>query len=142
MATPMTPDDITAFLRDNPRPAYVATTRADGRPHVAPVWYVMDGEQVVFTTDRDSVKGRNLLRTGIATVTVDDPEPPFSFVVLEGQAEAKEDRAAVLRWATTIAAKYLGDDRAEAVGKRSDVPGELIVRITPVRATGMRALTA
>jgi len=36
--------------------------RAAGRPHVAPVWFELDGDELVFTTGKDSVKGKNILR--------------------------------------------------------------------------------
>ena len=41
MAREMTHDEIRAFLLAGTRTAKVATVRADGRPHVAPVWFVL-----------------------------------------------------------------------------------------------------
>src|SRR3954470_10329549 len=82
----MSDDQVRQFLIADPaRPAILGTTRADGRPHVAPVWYVLapDGT-IIFTTGEDTVKGRNLRRSGWASLCVDDDVPPFSFVVLEG----------------------------------------------------------
>ena len=39
------------FLLSRPaHTAKVATVRADGRPHVAPVWFDLDGDDVMFTT--------------------------------------------------------------------------------------------
>ena len=63
---PMTDDEVRAFLTAVPaRPAILATVRADGRPHVAPVWYAVDDDgTIVFNTGETTVKGRNLRRTG------------------------------------------------------------------------------
>ena len=69
---------------DGTRTAKVATAREDGRPHVLPVWFVLDGEDVVFTTSATSVKGAALRRDGYACLCVDDQAPPFSFVMVEG----------------------------------------------------------
>ncbi len=42
---------------------WVCTTRADGRPHAAPVWGLWRDDVFVFSTSRASLKGRNLART-------------------------------------------------------------------------------
>jgi nitroimidazol reductase NimA-like FMN-containing flavoprotein (pyridoxamine 5'-phosphate oxidase superfamily) len=62
MPHPMTPDEIHAFLSHGTRTAKLATSGPNGEPHVMPVWFVLDGEELVFTTWGDSVKGRNLRR--------------------------------------------------------------------------------
>lgn len=124
----MTDDERAAFLRDPVRPGVVATTRADGRPHAAPVWYDLDGEIIVFTTGADTVKGRNLARDPRLTICVQDDQPPFSFVLVDAIAELVDDVGAVRAWATRIGGRYMGADRAEEYGVRNGVPGELLVR--------------
>ena len=42
----------------------------------------------------------------------------------------------VLAWATKLGGRYMGEDRAEAFGRRNAVPGELLVRIHPSRTIG------
>ena len=59
---PMNEDEIKEFLGERAHTAKVATTRQDGRPHVAPVWFVLDGDDVLFTTGADTVKGKTLAR--------------------------------------------------------------------------------
>ena len=59
---------------------------------------------------------------------VDDERPPYAFAVLEGAVTFVDDDAAKLRWATSIAGRYLGEVKAEAFGKRNAVEGELLVR--------------
>jgi hypothetical protein len=46
----MTQAEARQFLLEKPRIAVLATGGADGRPHAAPVWFDLDGDQVVFTT--------------------------------------------------------------------------------------------
>jgi nitroimidazol reductase NimA-like FMN-containing flavoprotein (pyridoxamine 5'-phosphate oxidase superfamily) len=36
--------------------------RRDGRPHVVPIWFDLDGETLVFTTGGNSVKAENIRR--------------------------------------------------------------------------------
>ncbi len=64
---------------------------------------------------------------------VDDGEPPYSFVMIEGDADGSEDLDEMLIWATRIGGRYMGADQAERFGQRNAVPGELLVRITPTR---------
>jgi hypothetical protein len=55
-------------------PGKLATTRADGRPHVVPIWFVLDGDDLVFNTGADTVKDQN--RLGIsASMTRARPSP-------------------------------------------------------------------
>ncbi len=133
----MTPEQTWDFLMEGTRTAQLATVRADGRPHVKPVWFLLSGTpgdfQVVLTTGADTVAGRNLRRDGRVMVNVDDPVPPFSFVLIEGTAGLSEDPAELLDAATRLGARYMGADRAEEYGARNAVPGELIVRVTPAR---------
>lgn len=126
------------FLRDPPRPAVVATRRADGGPHAAPVWYDLDGDTIVFTTGAGTVKGRNLARDPRVALCVHDDRPPFSFVTVEGTAQLVDDVAGVRRWATRIGGRYMGADRAAEYGARNGVPGELVVRVRAVRTVAVR----
>jgi PPOX class probable F420-dependent enzyme len=138
----MSPDEVRAFLTDDPaRPGVLATTRKDGRPHLAPVWYVVDDDgTIVFTTGADTVKGRTLRRTGWAAMTVDDDAPPFSFVTLEGPVAISDDLPAVREWAARIGGRYMGADRAEEYGERNGVPGELLVRLAVQKVISTRDL--
>ena len=52
----MIPSEWHAFLLFGERTAKVATVRSDGRPHVAPVWFVLDSDKLVFMTGKDTVK--------------------------------------------------------------------------------------
>ncbi|MFI7313768.1 PPOX class F420-dependent oxidoreductase [Streptomyces hygroscopicus] len=129
MAQNMTKDQWQKFLLEGTRTAKLSTVRADGSPHLAPVWFLLDGDDLVFNTGQDTVKGRNLTRDGRVAICVDDDRPPFAFVTLRGHAELIDDLEQVRHWATRIAARYMGEDRAEEYGARNGVPGELLVRV-------------
>jgi PPOX class probable F420-dependent enzyme len=132
----MTPDEVRAFLLQGTRTAKLATALRDGHPHVVPIWFLLDGDDVVFTTGRDTVKGRHILRDGRVALCVDDDRPPYSYVHIRGQATAVDDIDQLRAWATRIAARYMGEDQAEAYGARNAVPEELLVRVTPTRVVG------
>jgi hypothetical protein len=135
----MTDAEVRSFLLAEPaRPAVLATRRPDGRPHAAPIWYDLDGDDVVFNTGADTVKGRNLRHDPRVSIVVQDDRAPFAFVMLEGVADTSDDPDEVRRWATRLGGRYMGAARAAEYGDRNGVPGELLVRVAVRRRTAMR----
>lgn len=124
-------DDVTAFLSEGTRTGMLGYLASDGRPLVAPVWFVVDNGQLAFNTGKDTAKGRAIVRDPRVVMCVDDPHPPYSFVQIQGIATVSEDPADLLDIATRTGGRYMGADRAEEYGRRNGVPGELVVRITP-----------
>ncbi|MCL4302353.1 MAG: PPOX class F420-dependent oxidoreductase [Anaerolineae bacterium] len=137
----MTPAEYRSFLLDRARTAKLATVRADGRPHVAPIWFDLDGDTLVFTTWHKSVKAANLRHDPRVCLCVDDEMPPFSFVQIEGTAAISEDLDDLRTWATRIAGRYMGADQADAFGRRNAVPGELLVRVMPTKIVAQKNIS-
>jgi PPOX class probable F420-dependent enzyme len=133
MPRPMSPDEVRKFLDAGTRTGKLATVRPDGSPHVVPIWFVLDGDHVVFTTGAGTVKGRNLRRDPRVAVCVDLEAPPFAYVQVIGTAHLSEDMDEMRIWATRIGARYMGEERAEEFGRRNAVPGELLVRVVAHR---------
>ena len=125
--------EVQAFLTEGTRTAKFAYLSPAGRPLVAPVWFLLEGEELIFNTGKDTVKGRYLARDRHVTLCVDLEKEPYGFVQIQGRAELSDDPGELLRTATAIAARYVGPDRAEEVGQRNGVPGELVVRVRPAK---------
>ncbi len=60
---------------------WICTTRSDGRPHAVPVWGVYADSAIVFSTDPDSVKARNLKRNPAVTIHLESGD---EVVIAEG----------------------------------------------------------
>jgi PPOX class probable F420-dependent enzyme len=118
------------FLLTGTRTGKLAIVRANGTPHVTPIWFLLDdNDELVFTTWGASVKGRTLLRTRAFTLCVDDDTPPFSYVMLECRIRSIDDNDPGLReWATRLGGRYMGPDLAASYGERNSAPGEYLVR--------------
>ncbi|HWX74890.1 MAG TPA: PPOX class F420-dependent oxidoreductase [Solirubrobacteraceae bacterium] len=142
MARDMSPAERREFMTQGTRTAKVATAMADGHPHVMPVWFILDGDDVVFTTGRDSVKGCNLRRDPRIALVVDEDLSPYAFVHVRGQATWSEDLAQLERYAIQIGGRYMGSERAREFGRRNAVPGELLVRVTPERVIAKAEVAA
>jgi PPOX class probable F420-dependent enzyme len=126
-------DDVIEFLSQGTRTGMLGYLASDGRPLIAPVWFVVDNDQLVFNTGNETAKGRALMRDPRVVMCVDDPRPPYSFVQIQGVASISEEPRELLDIATRTGGRYMGADRAEEFGRRNGVPGELVVRITPTK---------
>ena len=84
-------EECLKFMMAQPRTAKIATVRADGRPHVAPIWFYLDGDALIFTTWHTTVKAANIERDPRICLVVDDETPPFGFVQYEGIASFVDD---------------------------------------------------
>ena len=126
-------EEVAEFLSAGTRTAMLGYLAADGRPLVAPVWFVVDNGVLVFNTGRESAKGRALARDSRVVICVDDPHPPYSFVQVQGIATTHNGADDLLDIATRIGGRYMGADRATAFGQRNAVPEELVVRVQPTK---------
>ncbi|KAF0848814.1 PPOX class F420-dependent oxidoreductase [Nocardia caishijiensis] len=131
--TSLTDPQVREFLSHGTRTGKVAFTAKDGRPLVTPIWFIVEGDELVFNTGKETAKGRAFARDPRVAVCVDLEEPPYGLVEVQGTVEMSEDPAELVRTATAIAARYMGADRAEEFGKRNGVPGELVVRVRPTK---------
>ena len=134
----MTKDESKEFLMKGTKTGNLATVKPDGTPHVVPIWFFLDGDDLVFTTGRVSVKAKNMKRDPRVCLSIDEQMPPYAFAQIEGIATFSEDPEEMLHWATRIGGRYMGDDKAEAFGKRNAVPGELLVRINPTKVAAYK----
>jgi PPOX class probable F420-dependent enzyme len=137
MAHPMIGDELNRFLSSGTRTGKLATMRADGSPHVAPIWFILNGDDLVFMTGADTVKGKALLRDQRVALSVDDERPPFSFAIIEGSVTVSRDVREMLPLSIAIARRYMGDELAEQYGRRNAVEGELLLRLRPVKVTAV-----
>lgn len=126
--------ETSQFLQHGTYTGKLATTRKDGRPHIAPIWFVLDdNNDIIFTTGQDSVKAKTIYNNPKVSLCVDDQTTPYSFVVVEGIAKIVSEPNDILKWATKIAARYMGKENAESYGKRNSGKDELLIRIKPVK---------
>jgi hypothetical protein len=76
----------------------------------------------------------------VASVCVDDDQPPYSFVTVSGPVAISVDLEEMLPYSIRIAARYMGEELAEQYGRRNAVQGELLVRMQPEHVVAIRAV--
>ena len=137
----MTTEEALEFLSTGTRTAKVAWVAADGRPHVAPIWFVVEDGDILIATSAEAGKSRAMRRDARVSLVVDVEEPPYAFVKVDGTVEITEDLDEVLRVATLVGGRYMGADQAEAYGARNGVPGECVVRLRPSSIAGFDGIS-
>lgn len=103
----MSPDEIREFLTTG-HTLQVATVGKDGSPHLAPMWFVMDGDSVVFRSFTKSQKIVNLQRNPRLTVLHERglAYAELQGVMIRGTGKLIDDPAYVLETYRLLAAKY------------------------------------
>jgi PPOX class probable F420-dependent enzyme len=134
----MTKDEIRDFLLKGTYTGKLGTINKDGTPHVVAIWYTVDEQNnIIFNTGGESVKAKNIRRDNRVRLCVDDQIPLFSFVIIDGIAQIERNESNInYKWAKIIAARYMGDDKSEAYGRRNSGEGEVLVKIKPIRTIG------
>jgi PPOX class probable F420-dependent enzyme len=75
--------------------AHVATINPDGSPNTTPVWVDHDGgTHVLINTLRGRRKERNLRRNPTVSLSVTDPDNPYRYVEVSGEATLTQEGAA------------------------------------------------
>ena len=133
----MTLDERRAFLTEGTRTAVLATTREDGRPHAAPIAFVLDDDDILFLTNAETVKGRNLHRDPQVTLVVDDEAPPFAFVMIEGTAVASRDIGNLEQVARRISQRDDAGVETEDFVRFAREELGMLVRVAPTRIVAL-----
>ncbi|HEX6646446.1 MAG TPA: PPOX class F420-dependent oxidoreductase [Nitrososphaeraceae archaeon] len=136
----MTTDEIRSFLLQKTFTGKLGTINKNGTAHVVPIWYTLDEEgNIIFNTGKNSVKAKNIQRDNRVRICVDDQVPLYSFVIIDGIAEIISDiPTEIFKWAKIIAARYMGNDKAEEYGRRNSSEEELLIKIKPTKVIGQK----
>jgi len=133
----MTNEEYLKFISEGTRTGKLATVNKDGSPHVVPVWFHVDGENIVFSTGLESVKYKNMGRDPRVCLSVDEEKGLYSFVKIDGTVSFSNKEEDRVNWAKKIAARYMGEEHAEAYGKRNSGPDEVVATIKPHRVLAL-----
>lgn len=128
--TTMTDNEWRSFVTAGTRLAHVALTRPDGRPHVTPVCFILDGDELAFALSPGSVKGKSLAHDQRIALCISDDRQPYSFVTIEGEAQLSTEPAHIKHIGTRIATRYYPSAPADDVAESFLQEGFTAVRIT------------
>ena len=97
------------FLKQN-RFAVVGSMNPDGSPHLAVMWYLLDGDEIVVNSKQGRIKDRNLARDPRMSVLVADG---YRFVRIDGKARIEHDQEIAQADIRRLAVLNYGEAKAE-----------------------------
>jgi PPOX class probable F420-dependent enzyme len=96
-----------AFLEEK-RYAVVGSKNPDGSPHLAVMWYVLDGDDIVVNSAQGRIKDRNLAADPRMSVMIADG---YRFVRLDGRVTIDHDQTRAHEDIRRLAARYYEDEK-------------------------------
>jgi PPOX class probable F420-dependent enzyme len=129
----MTDDELRAFLAEQ-KVVTVATMGPNGRPHLMPLWYVVDGDELRGWTYAKSQKAKNIERDPHATLQIEDgvDYAELRGVMFEADVEVEPDPAKVAEYGTALFGRYApGADVRDMVQKQAQK--RIGLRFVPTR---------
>ena len=128
----MTPEQRKAFLSEH-RLAIVGAVRANGQPQLSPVYYAMDGDDLLVSTTADRAKAKAVRRDSRVTVCVIGEQLPFPYLTVYGRGRIEEDGAVGVMM--TVGGRMTGSALPEsarpAMEERARSEGRVVLRVTP-----------
>jgi PPOX class probable F420-dependent enzyme len=129
----MTPEERKPFLNAN-RFCIVAYNRKDGPPAVTPVYYVMDGSDILISTQANRAKGRVLARNPEVTVCVlTENEPMPRYLTIYGRAAIETEGAVdlMMRVGEKMTGAPVPESARAGLEERAKREQRVVLRITP-----------
>ena len=105
-----------AFLEEK-RFAVVGSKNPNGSPHLAVMWYLLDGNDIIVNSAEGRTKDRNLALDPRMSVLVADG---YRWVRVDGRARIEHDQAIAHADIRRLAARYYEDERRVDEAVRSN----------------------
>lgn len=128
--------EITSYL-DEAHIAHFITVRSDGRPHVAPVWFLEEDGRAFVMADANAVKVRNIRQDPAVALSFATDQRPLKYVVLNGEAQITSSNIAEMM--ERICIRYDGPERGPAYARELLAEGRMcLIEIRVTRMTGWK----
>ncbi len=132
----MTKQEIAAYLAE-PHVAHLVTVRANGRPQVAPVWFLEDNGQAFVMADANALKVRNIRRNPAVALSIATDQRPLKYVVINGNAQVAEGD--ITQMVERICVRYDGPARGAEFAKELLAEDRMkLIEIQVTRVTGWK----
>ncbi|MGB2695021.1 MAG: PPOX class F420-dependent oxidoreductase [Dehalococcoidia bacterium] len=120
------------------RLAIVGLDRKAGPPHLTPVYYALDGDDIVISTTAARFKAKAVRGNPEVSLCVLGEEPPFPYLLIYGNGAIEESGAVDVMM--TIGERMMGnplpDSARPAIEERAKKEGRVVLRVTPTRSSG------
>ena len=131
----MTPEERKEFLASN-RYCVVAYARESGPPAMSPVYYAMDGDDLLISTAATRTKAKVLARRPEVSVCVlAEVHPSPKYLTIYGRARIEHEGAAdaMMKIGSKMTGNVIPEAARPAVEKRAQEEQRVVLRVTPER---------
>jgi len=134
-------DEQRAFLADH-RLVIVGIPRAVGAPHLSPVYYTVDGDDILISTTASRFKARAVRRNPAISLCVLHEQFPFPYLLVYGTGTIEDAGAAdlMMRIGERMTGRPVPESARPAVEERARKEGRVVLRVRPERAVSTMPL--
>jgi PPOX class probable F420-dependent enzyme len=125
-----------AFLEER-HFAVLGTTNKSGTPHLTIMWYLLDGDEIVFNTKAGRTKESNLEREPRVSLLVYD-ESGYKYIRIDGRVTTITDPQIAHRDIARLAIRYHGEEKAKAQVARFNSEERISYRLPTTRVYDYR----
>jgi PPOX class probable F420-dependent enzyme len=128
----VTPEERKAFLSEH-RLAIVGAERKDAPPQLSPVYYVMDGDDLLISTTATRAKAKVIRRNSPVSICVLGEQPPFPYLTVYGRGRIETEGAVDVMMAVggAMAGNPLPESTRPALEQRAEKEQRVVLRVTP-----------
>jgi PPOX class probable F420-dependent enzyme len=117
--------------------AVLGTTNASGTPQLTIMWYLLDGDEIVFNTKAGRTKESNLSRDPRVSLLVYD-DGGYKYMRIDGRVTAITDPDTAHRDIARLAVRYDGQEKAKAAIARFNSEVRISYRLPTTRVYDYR----
>jgi len=128
----MTPEERESFLREH-RLAVVGVGRKHAPPQLSPVYYVMDGDDLLISTTATRAKAKVIRHDARVSVCVLGEQEPFPYLTVYGRGRIEVDGAVdvMMRIGEAMTGNPLPESMRPAIEERAKAEQRVVLRVTP-----------
>ena len=128
----MTPEERKKFLAEH-RLCVVAYARQGGPPSLSPVYYAMDGDDILISTTASRAKAKAIRRGAQVSICVLGEQMPFPYLTVYGRGRIEDTN--VVETMMKVGERMTGNPVPEAarpaIERRAQDEGRVVLRVTP-----------
>lgn len=130
----MTPEERRTFLAEH-RLCVVGYGRAAGPPALSPVYYAMDGDDMLVSTTHSRAKARAIGRNPQVSICVLAEQMPFAYLTVYGRGRIEETHVVetMMKVGERMSGNPIPEAARPAIEKRAQDEGRVVLRVTPER---------
>jgi hypothetical protein len=116
--------------------ARLSTIGSDGYPHVVPIWYMRDGDDLVFISDRTAHKTQNALANPKGAATIGGDMDDDAGYMIRGDLVVETDTNQAITW--RVIDRYedkASGDKLKEEWKNDDI---VVIRLKPRKVVRVR----